>query len=145
MTLIEAIERGIQEFKSQSGLKEDQIILVMATDIYEEVVDGTHIFGVEVMTRQSVPDGAFGLYNRSCLDHLEDHLKDFEKLGINVEYDVDDEELEWIPCDLCKHPLNVKMADRDDLVCPWCGDVNDIDDYYTKLEEEEKRKGDGTK
>lgn len=133
------IQHAINEFIHQTGAKESELLIVMGDQLMEvlkyynrdimvghekPVGEPDRMFGVEIVIHERIKDDFFGIMWESCRDHIDDHLD--EVLGA---YEIPDG-VEWIQCDLCQHPLSIELAVGDDIVCPWCGDVNDLRDLF---------------
>jgi hypothetical protein len=138
----DGVKRTIDQFLQATGNHRNMTMIVMGPDLYEEMKEEAKkianiqtstepqtVFGVEIVVRDEIPGGLFGILHKDCMDHLDEHL---EELVDMLEEDPEEAEeadgTKWIQCDLCKHPINTIMAVGDDLKCPWCGDVNDLED-----------------
>lgn len=131
---IEEVTEAIAEHLRMTNGHRDQIMVVMGPELYEKMVEQVDsmftkkigkkyksVAGVDIVVKDRIPGEAFGIMRKSCLEHIEEHIDELLEL-------VDKERPDWIQCDLCKHPINTILADGDDLICPWCGDMNDLED-----------------
>jgi hypothetical protein len=135
------IKSAIDEYRKQTNTREKDMIIVMSDEMKEMLLNMypitkkedpakyNAIFGVEVMTDDRLDDEAFGIFHRECKDHIHEHITEMLNGDDFSGYDIPDG-VEWIQCDLCEHPLSLELAVGCDITCPWCGDVNDLDDRF---------------
>jgi hypothetical protein len=128
--LMGMIQEAIEDFQQQTGAKRARIVVVMNETTYNMLLDKTpkflinnkkvkpsHVFGAEIFQSDRLPDESFMIVHESCKDHIDEHIDEL----------LEGEEVEVIPCDLCQHPLSIKMENDGEIKCPWCGDVNDLE------------------
>jgi hypothetical protein len=138
MEEVMGIKHAIDEFEAMTGNRRSQIMVVMGPGLIEKIEESVKhvmlnvkrekgtpktIFGAEIVIRDQIPGDIFGIFHKDCLDHLDEHLDELVDM-----LDEDPDQPEWIQCDLCQHPLSLELAVGDDIKCPWCGDVNDLED-----------------